>query len=503
MNRLTTWWRQLSPLSQLMWLGFSFRLLATIFSKGFGWSDDHFLIIEPAQNWADGLDNYWLPSKDDPSRSPQGHPLMYVGVNYLFLKALMFIGIDDPQSKMYVIRFIHAIWSLLIIRFGYKILLQYTDTRVAWLGGLALALGWIFPFLSVRNLAEFVCVPALLWATWLLVKEKRRHSDYFYAGLLLGLSFSMRFQVIIYAAGLPIAMLISRVSLRRMLLTLSAFAIVVLCTQGLQDLLIWKKPFAEFMSYVEYNLNNASNYGSDVWYMYPALLLGLLIPPLSFALFAGWLFSWKKMPYLFWPVFIFLLFHSIFPNKQERFITTILPSFIICGIAGMKQIYEGGKLRFAYGFISKSRYFVIALNSLLLIGLTLSYSKRHRCEAMYYLYGKNDSMNFMIEDGNKDNDYLLPPLYYYGKWPSPIAVNKTYTADSALLAFNRLQTQSRPGYVVFWQAENLESRVDSLRKRFPSLTYEATIDPSFIDKLLYWLNPLNDNQTAFIYKLKE
>lgn len=53
----------------------------------------------------------------------------------------------------------------------------------------------------------------------------------------------------------------------------------------------------------------------------------------------------------------------------------------------------------------------------------------------------------------------------------------------------------------FWQAENINARVDTFKKRFPNLKYEATIEPSLIDKTLYWLNPLNDNQTAFIYKI--
>jgi hypothetical protein len=55
--------------------------------------------------------------------------------------------------------------------------------------------------------------------------------------------------------------------------------------------------------------------------------------------------------------------------------------------------------------------------------------------------------------------------------------------------------------MVFWQAENIEARVDSVKKRFPELTYETTIKQSLIDKTLYWLNPFNDNQTAYIYKI--
>jgi len=61
--------------------------------------------------------------------------------------------------------------------------------------------------------------------------------------------------------------------------------------------------------------------------------------------------------------------------------------------------------------------------------------------------------------------------------------------------------KDRPHYVIFLQAENIDARVDSLRKRFPALKYKATIEPSFIDKTMHWLNPVNDNQTTYVYKL--
>lgn len=51
------------------------------------------------------------------------------------------------------------------------------------------------------------------------------------------------------------------------------------------------------------------------------------------------------------------------------------------------------------------------------------------------------------------------------------------------------------------QAEHIDERVAEVKKYFPKLTYVTTITPSNLDQLLYWLNPLNDNHTAYIYKL--
>ena len=95
----------------------------------------------------------------------------------------------------------------------------------------------------------------------------------------------------------------------------------------------------------------------------------------------------------------------------------------------------------------------------------------------------------------------MPPLFYYGKWIYVCGITKTFTPDSALAHYNTLDAKMKPKYMIFWQAENIKLRVDSVKKRFPLLTYETTIEPSLIDKTLYFLNPLNDNQTAFIYRM--
>lgn len=502
MKQLTLWFKtHYTPLQQLLIIGFFIRMLSVIFSKGFGWHDDHFLIIEPAQNWADGFDNNWIPSEKNPDIQPQGHSFFYIGLHYYIFKFCSWIHLTDPQSKMYLVRFLHAIWSLLIIKYAYKITEQYATKKVAWYVGVFITFYWFIPFTSVRNLVEFVSVPPFLIAIYLLKKENLSSKHFLAAGFWLGVAFSIRFQTLFISAGIGLALLMARTSFKNILLILLSFFSVVLLTQGLIDYVIWHRPFAEFSSYIEYNVNNATAYGTDNWHMYFDLIFGLLIPPLSLVLFAGYFTSWKKMPLVFWPVLLYLPFHTYFPNKQERFIMTILPLIIISGTVGMFMLYEKYQERINQKLFRFCKVFVIVLNTILLCVLTVSYSKRHRVEAMSYLYKKGDSVNFMIEDGTKENSFLLPPLYYYGKWPSVVGINKTFTADSALKYYNSLPPAERPTYVIFFKDKEIYRRVGAMEKCFPLLEYEATIEPSFIDKTLYFLNPMNDNQTAFIYSL--
>ena len=503
MKQLKNWFiKSFTPLQQLLWIGFFVRMLSVIFSKGFGWHDDHFLIIEPAQCWVDDYDyNAWLPSDQHPERAPQGHPLLYTGFHYYLFLFFKYLGLNDPQSKMFFVRLIHALWSLLIIKYGYLIAKKYGGDKAAWYTGIFLALFWFMPFISVRNLAEFVCVPPLLIAIYLLGKEKYTNKDLLLAGLWLGIGISMRFQLVFILIGLGMALLIQKTNLKSLLLILLGFCFTGFLGTCLIDLILWKKPFAEFWSYVEYNLQNSTTYGHDNVWMYLQLILGLLIPPLSFVLLAGYFYVWKKIPLLFWPVFIYLAFHTYFPNKQERFVLTVLPLLVIAGTVGMFQLYEVYKSRINLKLFRFSKKFVIVLNLILLPILTLSYSKRHRVESMYYLYTHQVKNGYWIEDSNKEDSWLQTPGFYYGKWVHDVGITKKWNADKALEYFNTLPDKEKPTYLIFFQAENIEARMDSTRKRFPRLKLEAIIEPSLIDKTLHWLNPLNDNQTTYMCRM--
>lgn len=490
-----------SNLQLILILSLLVRLISVAFSKGFGFHDDHFLIIESSQSWVDNYDyNNWLPNASDPNRQPSGHPLFYVGFQYIVFSFFKLIGINDPQMKMLFIRLFHALWSLLIVKYGYLITEKLSNRKIANYVGIFLGLYWFMPFLSVRNLAEVVCIPPFIWAIWLILKEKN-YRNYLLAGILLGISFSIRFQIAFMLAGLGISLLILKTPIKQLLCMTLGFLLVTLLTCGLVDYVLWKKPFAEFLSYIQYNIDNAESYGVNNWHMYFDLILGLLIPPLSIALFAGFFYSYKRTIIIFWGVIIYLAFHTYFPNKQERFVLTIFPFLIISGTIGAFEVYERYRSKFSIKLIRFSKWFVIVINSILLLFLSPSYGKRHRVESVYYLSKKSDCTTFFVEDSNKENDILMPPLFYFGKWFSVPGIHKNYTPANALEYYNHLTPSARPNYVIFMQAENINTRVAAMKEKFPKMKYEATIEPSLLDKTLFWLNPLNDNQTAYIYKI--
>ncbi len=42
-----------------------------------------------------------------------------------------------------------------------------------------------------------------------------------------------------------------------------------------------------------------------------------------------------------------------------------------------------------------------------------------------------------------------------------------------------------------------------MKSVYPEIEFETIIEPGFMDRVMYWLNPINDNQNIFIYRNKK
>lgn len=480
-----------------------FRLIATIFSKGYGWSDDHFLIIEIAQSWVDGLNyNNWLPT-DDGSNEPPGFSFFYVGIHYILFSIFEFLGIHDPQAKMFFIRLIHALWSLLIIYYGFKITLQLSNQSNAKLAGWILSLLWLFPMLSVRNLVEYVSIPPIMYGLWVIIKSKRNTSiiTWLWVGFVFGISFNIRYQTALIAGSIGIVMLLDQ-KWKETLLILSGGIISVALFQGGIDYLIWDKPFTQLLHYIGYNSNqeNIIQYTVGPWYVYILFIAGILIPPISFFIIYGFFKEWRKLIIIFLPIIVFIIFHSFYPNKQERFVITIIPLLIIIGIIGWQEFISSRTLtKTTHNFIRLSWYFFWTVNFILLIPVTLMYSKEARVESMTYVSKYGDINNFLIEDIYKTNSGF-PPQFYANNWYEYLSVKNSTDLEKLKASQKDAPASQQPGFIFFYQPDSIDYRVDKMKTIYPNIVFETVVEPGFIDRILYWLNPINDNQNIYLYR---
>jgi hypothetical protein len=119
---------------------------------------------------------------------------------------------------------------------------------------------------------------------------------------------------------------------------------------------------------------------------------------------------------------------------------------------------------------------------------------------MTYLSQKGDLKSIAIEDSNREG-IMMPPLFYLEKWVQVMEITSLEPAEQFYRAYDSLPQSDRPKYIVFMQDENRDKRVAAMKVYFPNLQYEATIEPSYIDKLMHFLNPVNKNQTSYIYRI--
>jgi hypothetical protein len=219
-------------------------------------------------------------------------------------------------------------------------------------------------------------------------------------------------------------------------------------------------------------------------------------------LFYGFLRTWKKYLLIFIPVAIFFIFHSYFPNKQERFILPILPFIIITGVIGWNEFIDRSRFWMNHrGLLRGFWIFFWILNIAFLIPVTVVYSKRERVEAMVYLSKYKEIKYLLIADA--DNNPELFPRFYLGQWPG---IYDTFIGNENSMTMieriSRKPVKNHPRFILFTGSKLKPETIIQARKSFPFLVYETTIEPGLIDKVMHRLNPINMSRYAFIYRNK-
>jgi hypothetical protein len=248
-----------------------------------------------------------------------------------------------------------------------------------------------------------------------------------------------------------------------------------------------------------HNIENRFAYAVAPWYTYLLLIIGILIPPVSLFILAGFLKSWKKYTFLFLPVLLFIIFHSYFPNKQERFILPVIPLLVTVGVAGWIDFLSRSHFWNRHRQLLTASYILFwVINVFLLSFFSTMYSKKARVESMTYLSRYENIQSILVEDTNKDDASMLP-RYYLNQWPEVYQVTRKYPTEN--LADSVRSGKSRaPRFVLFIGNKQLHQRVLNMESLYPELEYETTIEPSLMDGVLHWLNPVNANETVYIYR---
>lgn len=467
------------------------RLIAVIFSQGYGMHDDHYLVIEAGASWADGYDyNNWLPWSKGNNGIPQGHSFAYVGINFIYFSIMKMLGVVDPKVLMFFNRLLHALASLLVVWYGIKITEKLSNrtnaVRVGWL----LAVLWIMPIISVRNLVEVAAIPFLISGVWMLVKQEAVR-QFLIAGVLIGMAVSFRYQIGVFAIGVAAYYFFTK----RFKLFVAFSAGVLLTfslTQGVVDFFVWGRPFTEVWEYVTYNMKEGTQYLPNQNYaMYFLVLMGALLFPLGILMGVGFVKSYKKYALVFIPTLVFILFHTLYPNRQERFILSVLPFFIILGVIGF-DLFKESRLKQRIWKGSMAAFWV--LNIPLLLFASTTYTKKSRVEAMYHLYEKGYKQGRFLLEGSSSGNVSMLPLFYANNWKAQESVR---IDPSAPLVVDSIGNYD---FIFFFDEKELPKRIEQYKAIYPNMKCTLKSYPSTIDVVLRKLNPRNANEYIEVWK---
>jgi hypothetical protein len=474
------------PLRALLLGAALVRLLAAWFSAGYAMHDDHFLVVEVAQGWADGRDIYqWVTSTWETNTS--GRSLLYPGLVAGLFSTLQAMGCDDPMAKMLILRVIQALYSLLTVYYTYRIVRFHGSAAQALEAGAVVAFLWLMPFASVRTLAEVVSIPPLLAATWILLRYPSGVWRLLGAGLLVGVAFSLRYQTLLYGAGMGLALLGSRRTAEALWYALGT-AVWIALVHGWVEWQVWGYPFGKIAYYVQYNAAHQHDYISHPWYNYLLVLPGMLFP-LGLVFLWGAIRKGWQYPLLMAGFTAFFLFHSALANKQERFIFSVIPMFAALGVLGWHA--WTGSVRYARLYrVCKRVFWTLNLPALLVF--STYYPKQSRTQALYNLRALGGATHLINADGRTDTPAPLP-LFYLGGWPAVADFGKADPVPEA---------DPRAEYALVVLNKQTGEAVGRLRTAYPDMVALDTSASNYVDQLLHRLNPLNRTEEIILYRLK-
>ena len=268
--------------------------------------------------------------------------------------------------------------------------------------------------------------------------------------------------------------------------------LIFVLTQGLVDYLIWGYPFAELISYITYNMKEGTAYlPNQNYFMYFLVLTACLFIPLGIVILAGFFKSYKKYAVLFLPTILFIVFHTIYPNRQERFILSVLPFFIMLGVMGY-DLWKESKWKVKIWRISMVIF--VTLNIPFLLFSITTYSKKSRVEAMYYLYKTKLVKSRILLEGSSSQHVSMLPKFYAQDWQ--ISFTSRIDSTQSLLEDSSLNYD----YIYFFDEKNLSERIMAYKSIYPKMTLAMKCFPSSIDVVLRELNPRNSNEYIEIWK---
>lgn len=403
------------------------------------------------------------------------------------------IGIDSPATLVSIGYIFQALISLFgiwgMFRLGSLFLEDGANRQMV----LLYAFFFLMPLVSTRSFLESYSLNTVPWAFYYTIRglSQNKHSrDLFWGALLLGITVIIRFQTGILAL-IALLFVLYRYRLSKPSFLFAAGGILSLGILGFLDWLDGRPPLSTILAYISLNFQGniaSASYGKAPWYSYILMFPLLLIPPASFVFFAGFLKTIKSRDTKIWILLsgftVFVLFHTLIPNKLERFIIPVIPLYVVLAYKGFTE------------FSSHLRTLTVrifwAVNIPLLLLVFGAKSQSNIIDAAVYLKDKKGAV----------------VLYNVDLWKQAYAgFNKSeppvFREPNSLISYIRT-TRTQSFYLLhFLQMEKLLA--EKLGAARMECRVEKTFSPGFLEWLVIQANPEKNRRRSatWLYLCKQ
>jgi hypothetical protein len=324
----------------LLLVGVAVRALTAILYLDVVWADEHYQTLEPAGRLV--FDFGWKSWEWYAGARSWIVPALYVPVLFV-CKA---VGLNGGPGCIIACRLLMVALSGVMLWRFHRLLAESQQnplSRHVALAAFALAPAMIAWGPTTLSDTWALCALWIPMPTLVRVAEKTRRRDFVFAGVLLGLSFLARFQMVIWAVGFG-AVLLARRGTRRIVPYLAFGYLGPVLFYGLVDWATWGEPFHSLITNFRMNLfaGVAASMGQSPWYDYlpriaqnlgPVVLI-LLLLPVVVAIVAGRLRIDLRGALVLVPAALTLAAHMAIPHKETRFVLPIYPAlFYLFGAA--------------------------------------------------------------------------------------------------------------------------------------------------------------------------
>lgn len=383
------------------------------------------------------------------------------------------MGIESPFNQYH---FVIIFWGLIgfaLSAWAAILLFRPKSENLAKVGILILALHFAAPGLLTRPMFESLAAPwmAFSCAFAVLYDENKKLRDLLAGVFCVSMAFTLRQQTGLCALVFMVLPLLHK-QWKQFVLA-GAMGLLLFILSGVPDIFLRGSFHHSLRALADYNFKYGADYGTRPWYFFfPLIFVCMMIPWLIAKYPPGFLKNYfQRYRSLFIILGLFIALHSMFANKFERFLISMIPVMLFLMVPFVTYFIENWAQR-KYRVIS-----MLVVNFILWLPASFFPAQKNITDLARFLDAHPEYKNVVNVDLSLEwiPDAFMRTPYYN--------LSHVYTPQ-----FQKIKPEACDFIVV------LNEKAFETNKQFLSDNYSflARFDVNVIEAISYKLNPENN-----------